>query len=193
LRQELDKSLGSERLRLLLADAEVAAGRLDPGIEQYQRLLVIQPRSAQYHLSLGRAYQLRGYLSNAITELREAGRLAPNDALPPALLAHALIATGQTQEATRSLRRALESRPENPALMNDLAYLIVESGGNLEEALVVAQKAVQAAGGEPEVADTLGWIYSRKNMNDSALLIFRGLVGKYPDRPNFHGSPSRRR
>ena len=53
LRQELDKSPGSESLRLLFADVEVALGKVDPAIEQYQRLLIMSPRSAQYHLSLG--------------------------------------------------------------------------------------------------------------------------------------------
>jgi Flp pilus assembly protein TadD len=83
------------------------------------------------------------------------------------------------------LRHALELRPENAALMNDLAYLLVDSGGNLDEALALAQKAVRAAPEEPEMADTLAWIYFKKNLNESALQILRGLVGKYPDRPNF--------
>jgi len=185
LRQELDKSPNSEVVRLLFADVEVALGKLDPAIEQYQRLLIMQPRSAQYHLSLGRAYQLKGDVSKATAELREAGKLAPKDPLPPALLAHAMITAGQTREAMNSLRHALELRPENAALMNDLAYLIVESGGSLDEALALAQKAVRAAPGEPELADTLAWIYFKKNMNESALEVLRALVGKYPEKPNF--------
>ena len=185
LRQELDKSPGSDVVRLLLADVEVALGQLDPAVEEYRRLLTMQPRSAQYHLSLGRAYQLKGDVSNAAKELREAGRLAPKDPLPPALLAHAMIAAGQRREAMDSLRLALELKPGNAALMNDLAYLIVDSGGNLDEALTLAEQAVRAAPGEPEITDTLAWIYFKKNLNDSALQILRGLVAKYPDRLNF--------
>ncbi|HXA63756.1 MAG TPA: tetratricopeptide repeat protein [Bryobacteraceae bacterium] len=185
LRQELSKSPNSEVVGLLFADAEVSAGKLDPAIEQYQRLVAMNPRSAQYHLSLGRAYQLKGELFKAIPEIREAGRLAPKDPVPPALLAHTMIAAGQTREAMNGLRHALELRPENAALMNDLAYLLVDSGGNLDEALALAQKAVRAAPEEPEMADTLAWIYVKKNLNESALQILRGLVGKYPDRPNF--------
>jgi tetratricopeptide (TPR) repeat protein len=185
LQHELEKAPSSERLRLLLADAEVAAGRFDPAIEEYQRLLVMQPHSAQYHLSLGRAYQLKGDVRKAIPELREAGRLAPEDPLPPSILAHTMIASGQTSQATNSLRYALKLRPQNAALMNDLAYLIVESGGDLDEALALAQKALQADPKEPEMADTLAWIYFQKNQNDSSLQILRGLVAKYPDRANF--------
>ena len=145
----------------------------------------MNPHSAQYHLSLGRAYQLTGNLAKATTEVREAGRLAPQDPVPPALLAHVMIAAGQTQGAMNSLRHALELRPANAALMNDLAYLIVDSGGNLDEALALAQRAVRAAPEEPEMADTLAWIYFKKNQNDSALQILRVLVRKYPERANF--------
>jgi len=185
LHQELDRSPSSEVVRSLLADVEVALGKFDPAIEQYQRLLLLEPRSAQFHLSLGRAYQLKGDSPKATTELREAGKLAPKDPLPPALLAHTMIAAGHPSEAMNSLRHALELRPENPALMNDLAFLMVESGGNLDEALRLAQKAVRAVPEEPELADTLAWIYFKKNMNESALQVLRGLVGNYPEKPNF--------
>ena len=129
---------------------------------------------------------MEGELGKAAKELREAGSLAPNDPLPPALLAHTMIAAGQTQDAMNSLRHAIALRPENAALMNDLAYLIVEAGGSLGEALTLAQKAAKAAPGEPEIADTLAWVYFKKNLNDSALQILRGLVVKYPEKPGFH-------
>jgi predicted Zn-dependent protease len=183
--RERERSPDSEAVALLLADTEVSAGKIDAAIEQYKRLVAMNPRSAQYHLSLGRAYQLKGDLSKAAPEIQEAVTLAPKDPVPPALLAHTMIAEGQTREAMNNLRRSLELRPGNAALMNDLAYLIVDSGGNLDEALALAQKAVRAAPEEPEMADTLAWIYVKKNLTDSALQILRGLVGKYPNRPSF--------
>jgi predicted Zn-dependent protease len=184
LRQELDKSPDSEAIRLLLAEVEVSRGELDPALEQYQRLLAMKPGSAQYHLSLGRVYQQKGDLSRAIPELREAGRLAPKDPVPLAILAHAMIAAGQKREALSSLHHALDLKPDSAALMNDLAYLIVDSAGNLDEALALAQKAVQAAPQNPEMADTLAWIYLKQNLNDRALSIFQQLATKYPNKPN---------
>ena len=185
LRTELEKSPNSQQLRLLMADAQVAAGRIEPAIEQYRGLLAMQPRSAQYHLSLGRALQLRRDLAGAIAEYRAAAALAPKDPLPPALLAHALIAQGDSKEAMTDLRLALSLRPGNAALMNDLAYLMANSGGNLDEAAALSQKAVQAAPGEPEMADTLAWIYFQQNRNDQALSILQDLVGKHPEKTSF--------
>ena len=70
-------------------------------------------------------------------------------------------------------------------LMNNVAYLMVDSGGNLDEALALVQKALQKAPGQPNLIDTLGWIYLKKNWSDSALQVFRGLAQKYPDNPTF--------
>src|SRR5207248_871255 len=72
------------------------------------------------------------------------------------------------------------------SVMNNLAFVIVDSGGNLDEALSLAQKALQKWPQQPNLVDTLGWIYFKKNLNDSALQVFRGLALKYPDNANFH-------
>jgi uncharacterized protein HemY len=62
---------------------------------------------------------------------------------------------------------------ENPAALNNLAYLISETpGGDLTQALTLAQKANQKLPQAPEIADTLGWIYLKKNLTDNALEIF---------------------
>ena len=103
--------------------------------------------------------------------------------MPSSLLA-------KNKEAMESLRHAVELTPEIAALMNDLACLIVDSGGNIDEALALAQKANRAAPGGPEIADTLAWTYFKKNQNDSALQILRGLVRKYRARRALNESTS---
>ena len=50
----------------------------------------------------------------------------------------------------------------------------------------MAQKAVQLDNKQPRFADTLGWVYLKKNLPDSAVQAFRGLTEKYPDDPVFH-------
>ena len=48
------------------------------------------------------------------------------------------------------------------------------------------KRASQRAPREPTINDTLGWIYLKKNMNDSALQVFTNLVKKYPNNATFH-------
>src|SRR6185295_5162491 len=72
-----------------------------------------------------------------------------------------------------------------PGIQNNVAFLLVETNGNLDEAANLAQQATRQAPGQPNFSDTLGWIYIKKDMAPSALQIFENLVKKYPDEPTY--------
>ena len=38
---------------------------------------------------------------------------------------------------------------------------------------------------DPNVSDTLGWIYIKKNLSDNAIQIFQELVQQYPNQATF--------
>jgi cellulose synthase operon protein C len=60
---------------------------------------------------------------------------------------------------------------------------MAESGENLDEALALAQRGRQGivtAELSASLSDTLGWIYLKKRMDDSALQTFQNLVRKNP-------------
>ena len=73
-------------------------------------------------------------------------------------------------------RDAMKIDPNNAMVLNNLAYLMTQTGGNLDEALTLAQRAKQQLPNLTEVSDTIGWIYMKKNLNDSAIEIFRDLT-----------------
>ena len=45
--------------------------------------------------------------------------------------------------------------------------------------------ALQKCTKSPNFADTLGMVYLRKNLDDSALQVFSGLTQRFPDNPTF--------
>ena len=69
--------------------------------------------------------------------------------------------------------------------MKKLAFLLVDTGGALDEAQHLAEHTLQKAPKEPDYADTLGLVYLKKNLADSALQVFRNVVKRYPDNPGF--------
>jgi uncharacterized protein HemY len=73
--------------------------------------------------------------------------------------------------------------PNNAVSLNNLAFLMAEHGdpGDLDQALTMAQKAKQLLPNMPEVSDTLGWIYLKKNLSGDAVDIFKELVAKVPN------------
>jgi tetratricopeptide (TPR) repeat protein len=186
LQDELNKSPNSEAVRSLFADTAVRLGKYDLAIEQYKRLLVTKPQSVQLSIALGLAYRSKGDLPSAIATFQKARALAPRESLVADYLGETLASAGQIPEAIEVYRRSLELQPDNLAVMNNLAVLITDSGGNLDEAMKLAQVAMQKVPTQPDFADTLGWIYVKKNWNDSALQVFQGLTQKFPGNANYH-------
>jgi tetratricopeptide (TPR) repeat protein len=64
-------------------------------------------------------------------------------------------------DAERDLRQALKLKPEQPLVMNYLAYTWVEQGVNTTEALQMLKRAVELRPEDGFVIDSLGWAYYR--------------------------------
>lgn len=73
-------------------------------------------------------------------------------------------ARGGSGEAEADYRRALEIAPDDPIAANNLAWLIVEHSGNLDEALQLATNAVSRNQSVPGYYDTLGYVYLKKGL-----------------------------
>jgi tetratricopeptide (TPR) repeat protein len=66
--------------------------------------------------------------------------------------------------------------------LNNLAFLLAENHGDLDQALTYAQRARQLLPHFPDVSDTLGQIYLKKQLTDSALDTFKEIVALQPAR-----------
>ena len=69
---------------------------------------------------------------------------------------------------------------------NNLAWIYVASNRKLDEALQLAQTAQQLLPDEPNVNDTLGWIYYQKKMVTQAVPHLESSVQKAPNDPSHH-------
>jgi len=93
--------------------------------------------------------------------------------------------------ATEAYQKALAIRPDNPMASNDLASVMLQSGGNLDVALSLAQTARRGMPRSPRVADTLGWIYYQKGAYHSAVDSLQEALrlaqeASSPDNPRLH-------
>ena len=92
---------------------------------------------------------------------------------------------GNEKAAIADYRHQLAIAPDDPAAMNNLALLLADTGGNLDEALDLVNKARQKVPTNPSFTDTLAWIYVKKNMNDTAVSVLSDLAKKYPHMAEF--------
>jgi tetratricopeptide (TPR) repeat protein len=79
--------------------------------------------------------------------------------------------------------KVLKLDPGFAPAANNLAYLYSEKGGNIDEALNLAQKAKEQVPDDPRVSDTLGWIYYKKNIPSRAIVYLKEANEKIPNQP----------
>jgi tetratricopeptide (TPR) repeat protein len=65
--------------------------------------------------------------------------------------------------------RILAIDPRAVVAANNLAYMHAEAGTNLDVALGLAQTAKAGRPNDPDVSDTLGWIYYKRNLANLAI------------------------
>ena len=80
-------------------------------------------------------------------------------------------------------RAALEINPDFVAAANNLAYILADRDKDINEALKFARHAKEKLPNDPNVMDTLGWVYYKKELYDSAIGEFTDCLEKMPDNP----------
>ncbi len=83
-------------------------------------------------------------------------------------------------EAEADFRQALDLSPEQPDVMNYLAYTWVERGENTDEALRMLQRAVELRPSSGAIIDSLAWAYYKIGDYGQALLYQERAVELMP-------------
>jgi len=188
---EAESSKAPNRLDLLLAmgNTAVRAGKYDFAIETFNKVLAgVDKGKAQgdLYLRIGETYRRKGDLNNAVQALQKARETLPDNIVVLSTLALVLDGAGRRQEARQVYEATLRLDPNNAVSLNNLAFLLAESGGDLDDALTKAQRAKQLMPNLLEISDTLGWIYLKKNLSEQAIDIFKDLVSKQPNHSTYH-------
>jgi tetratricopeptide (TPR) repeat protein len=181
-----DKEPQRMDLKLFVANLDVRDGHFDDAIKIYQMLLEKQPKSSALLRALAETQRRKGDLNGAIDNFRRCSQEAPNDTTCLMLLGLLMEGTGKHDQAKPIYEQILKIRPDDALALNNLAFAKAEEGVDLDQALTMAQRAVQKAPGNSRIADTLGWIYIKKSLTDDAVRVFRDLVVKEPNNYQFH-------
>ncbi|MEZ5352328.1 MAG: tetratricopeptide repeat protein [Bryobacteraceae bacterium] len=168
-------------LRVALANLSVRAKNYGEAITTYRSLLEETPEDATLWMRLGETYRRSGKIEECLAALEKATTVAPKAPGPWLQLALVMEAVGRHDKTRTIYESLLKIAPDNPIALNNLAFLMAESGRDLDQALSYAQKAKQQMPNSADVADTLGWVYIKKNLSDDAIRIFNELLTKNPE------------
>jgi len=114
-----------------------------------------------YDAALACLAQVRALATGA-----EAGALDPNFYLESAMT---LNLAGQKDQLEAVLREGLNRFPDNPELMNELAYFWADHDVHLPEALALSRRASALDPNNGPILDTWGWVYFQMGQPKDAL------------------------
>jgi len=180
LKGELVKYPNRLELKGALGNVALMSEKWDLAAEQFQAILAVRPDTGEIYVPLGQALAAKGDTDGAIRTFEKARQMRPNDPAPCLQLALLMERTGKQAQARPLYEQVLKLQPDNALALNNLAYLLAEGGSasDLDQALSFAQKARQKLPENPDIADTLAWVYTKKNLNANALDLFRVLVAR---------------
>jgi tetratricopeptide (TPR) repeat protein len=174
-----DLQLLAARTYLTMKDSAAAEKALRAAID------ADPSRLAPYEM-LGQLYLSQEKLELALKEFEA---LSTRQAKPVASLTMIGMILEQQGKVDAAIKRyedvlAIDSRAGTAA--NNLAWILADRSFDLDRALQLAQTALDVAPETPQIIDTLGWVYYKRNQPERAIPLFQRCINKAPTVAEYH-------
>lgn len=93
---------------------------------------------------------------------------------------------GEWDKAEKDFLLALNMEPDQPYVMNYLAYSWVDRGVNFDKAQEMLKRAVELKPDDGYIVDSLGWVYYKLGHYDKAVTELEHAVSLIPDDPTLN-------
>jgi Flp pilus assembly protein TadD len=154
--------------------------------QEFKQASDLDKKNAEALAKLGMVQNERGATDQALQTYLDGSKSNPKE-ITFYLLAGGIYERKQDWDhAKQQYQKALEIQPENPLASNNLAYVMLQQGGNVDIAFRMAQTARRQLPDNPNSADTLGWAFYHKHVYTSAINLFKEAVKKEPDNALFN-------
>lgn len=179
---------GQPKPELLVLAAKVYAASNDPaGTERVlRRLIELDPSTLEGYGLLGQFYLARRQLSQAQAEFAELVKRQPSSVAGHTMIGLLAHASGDLPGAEKAYERAVQLDRRAGAAANNLAWIYATTGRNLPAALELAKSARAQLPRSVEVADTLAFVYYKRNMAGFAIPLLQHCVEVEPKNALYH-------
>ncbi len=186
VQEQITKAPQNSGMYDLLSDLQMATGDKAGALSSAEKAMQLNPNDSNAIIAFSRAQVTNGDTPAAVASWQKWVAAHPNDAQAYTIMASLQESQGNRDQAMDSYKKALSIQPEQPVAANNLAYLMVETGQNLDVALSLAQIARRALPNAPNTADTLAWIYYQKGNYASGRDLLEDAVKIDPNNASIH-------
>jgi tetratricopeptide (TPR) repeat protein len=166
-------------------------GRSDDAMHDLERLARDYPDSPLPDQQLGDILRMKQRFPDAVVAYDKAiGRIAhpgPSDWIVFYDRGVAEERSHVWQKAEADFHRALELSPDQPFVLNYLAYSWADMGHHLTEARQMIQRAAERRPNDGAITDSLGWVMFRQGDNQAAVKTLEKAVELEPEDSTING------
>ena len=181
----LQKRPGDPAVRMIAARAHLMAKDLPKAQATLEPLIAEHPSHIAAIGMLGDVYMAQGKPAQALERYQALTAIDPKSV--PGHTMIGVIHQGQKRfaEAKKSYEAALEVSPDAAIAANNLAWMLADERQDLDRALTLAKRAESGRPNDPQVSDTIGWIYYQKQLPTLAVAPFERAVTLDPGNAEF--------
>lgn len=154
-----------------LLDSSPASYTPQQALSHLKRACELQPDNPIYLFKTSIAHDFANNRQQAVKCASQAASLQQNDAFLWQHLGELNLSYQNFKKAIPAYEKALELEPENPIVLNNLAYALLESDAEPARALEMAKESVKLLPGFIFNRDTLAWAYYKNGSYAQALEV----------------------
>ena len=177
-----------DRADLLLLSAQVSAVQREIGQAEaaLRRAIQVDPGNAQAYGMLASLLLVQNKLDAALAEFDQMTQRDPHNVGAQTMAAMILERQSKKADAQKRYEQIVAALPRAAVAANNLAWIYADAGTRLDEALRLAQAAAIELPDNPDVHDTMGWVYYKQELPGLAIRAFELSVEKAPANPLYH-------
>ncbi|MDM8543859.1 tetratricopeptide repeat protein [Desulfococcaceae bacterium HSG9] len=182
----MQKYPGNLQIGLLKALLLVKLKKYDASLKLLETLSNQNLQSDRPFMAMAAIYKIKKDVAASMDMFQKAIVINPENKAAYMHKASIYKKQGETDKAIATYEALLKAVKTYPPAENDLAYLYAEADRNLDRALHLALRAKKKVPNAPEIADTVGYVYLKRNSAVQASKYLREAMDGNPDHPYVH-------
>jgi tetratricopeptide (TPR) repeat protein len=164
-----------------LAELQLVTKDYPGALNSSQKAMQLSPNDEQAVMSYTRSLVAQGNVGPAVARWQDWNRTHPKDPSGYIVLGTLAESQGNANGAMNDYKQALAIQPDHAVAANNLAYLMLQNGQDVDVALSLAQTARRALPHSANTADTLAWAYYKKGIYGSGRDVLEDAAKTAPD------------
>lgn len=173
VKAQVAKSPDSSAFYSLLGTVLVRKKQFDGAEAALQKAISLDQQNSDAWTQLSETQASEGKITDAISTDKQALKIFGAQYNLYLLLGSFYESTSDWKNSEDAYQKALALNPLSAVASNDLARVMLHSGGDSDTALALAQAAHRGLPDSPGVVDTLGWVYYQKGSYSLALMYLQ--------------------